>query len=104
MKNAISILLVLGLVLGLGLTVYAVDGEPDVTETPPSDPTIPVVALDDGTIQTIVDALASTEPDGDVIVDDTEPTIPQALQWKILSVQSQCQDIHGSEDPNAFPC
>lgn len=76
MKHVFSILLVIGCLLGICIPVFAVDtGEDDVAPSE-VESTIPTVALDDNSIQAIVDALVPSEPVGDDLSDDTEPTIP----------------------------
>lgn len=76
MKRVFSLLLVLGCLFGLCLPAYAVDDGQDSSFPSEPEPSVPTVALDDSSIQAIVDALVPSEPAGDDLSDDTEPTIP----------------------------
>lgn len=77
MKNVFRLFFVLGCVFGLCLYAGATDAGPSAPPPAETEPTVPVVAIDDDSIQAIADALVPTEPVGDNSADDTEPTIPQ---------------------------
>lgn len=79
MQRVQFILLVLVLVLGLSGVVCATSAEQDFTgpvQDIPAPETVPVVALDPDTIQSIADVVNATEPIGDDVPNDSEPTIP----------------------------
>lgn len=79
MKYGRRFLLLLCLLSCLCLVVGAVDVLPDDTTVPDLEPTVPKVALDDETLQALVDALVPIEPDGDVAPSDSEPTVPSVI-------------------------
>lgn len=76
MKYGCRVLLLLCVLSCLCFGVGAVDASPENIISSDLESTIPKVALDDETLQALIDALVPTESDGDASAADSEPTIP----------------------------
>ena len=76
MKYGYRFFLFLCVLSCLCLIVGAVDASPEDSVPSDLETTIPKIALDDETLQALIDALVPTESDGDAPSADSEPTIP----------------------------
>ena len=76
MKYGYRFFLFLCVLSCLCLVVGAVDASPEDSVPSDLETTIPKIALDDETLQALIDALVPTESDGDTSSADSEPTIP----------------------------